>query len=240
MQTSAIKLTSISSSILACACLITTGTYAGYGVFESTVGMTAFCINTDGDVVPCPESTSLVEPWLYLSAVGAPNNQRLHDYNFGNITSLTLHNWYFENYAYNDGYANNWLDAFSTATLKVSICGFPCPLPGMPTFSDSTGATEISTNYYALKQTGIQFNNRTWDLSTGLNTDLAAGLASGNYTVSFDVTYTYNIWLGSQLVDGQVIGSDSTGPSIANFYIPAPGVFTLLGLAGVIGTRRRN
>jgi hypothetical protein len=163
-----------------------------------------------------------------VSEVGGGSNPRIQGYDFGSVNTLTgqtllLQNFYFENYAYNGGGGNNWLDGSSTATLNVLI---------------QQGSTQISSTNYALKQTATNGNNRNWDMATGTNTNLAAGLASAAYTVAFNVTYTYNIYTGSTSV-----GTDSTGASTGTFTIlpvPAPGVFALIGLAGFISARRRS
>jgi len=76
-------------------------------------------------------------------------------------------------------------------------------------------------------------------MATGANTNLAAGLANGAYTATFNVTYTYFQWNG---VAGQSTETSSTGPSTSNFsvLVPAPGAFALLGMAGLVSRRRRN
>ena len=197
---------------LTCAGFITAGANAGYGVVEATGAFQ----------LPGGSTTT------YVSEVGGGSNPRIQGYNFGSVNTLTgqtllLQNFYFEDYAYNGGSGNNWLDGSSTATLNVLI---------------QQGSTQISSTNYALKQTSTNGSNVKWDMATGTNTNLAAGLASAAYTVAFNVTYTYNIWTGSQSV-----GTDSTGASTGNFTIlpvPAPGAFALLGLAGFIGARRRS
>ena len=204
---------SLSMTLLFCVGFITAGSSAGYGVVEATGAFQ----------LPGASTTT------YVSEVGVANNPRIEGYDFGQVLigeTLTLQNFYFENYAFNGAPSsgNNWLNENSTATLNVLIF---------------QGATQISNTDYALKQTAINGNNRTWDMATGANTNLAAGLANGAYTATFNVTYTYFQWNG---VAGQSTETSSTVTSTGNFsvLIPAPGAFALLGMAGLVSRRRRN
>ena len=101
------------------------------------------------------------------------------------------------------------------------------------------GEGYAASKNFALKQTSTNGNNRNWDMATGTNTNLAAGLAAGAYTATFNVTYTYFQWNG---VNGQSTETSSTGASTGNFsvLVPAPGAFALLGIAGLVSRRRRN
>ena len=196
------------------------GVNADVGVIEAT-GAFAF-----------PASAN---PTSFVSAIGAGQNPRLDGYNFGSVNAITgqtllLQNWYFENYAYNGGsvppggsYNDNWLDGSSTASLAVTIM---------------SGSTTVSTNTYSLNQTGNSGNNRFWQLAVASrNTNLAAGLANGSYTVSFATQFNYNQWTGSQVL----VGNTTTATSSASFtVIPAPGAIALVGLAGLVTTRRRR
>ena len=204
---------SLSMTLFACVGFITAGSSAGFGVVESTGAFQ----------LPDSFTTS------YVSQVGVPANARIQGYDFGSVVTgqtLLLQNFYFENYAFNGAPSsgNNWLNENSTATLNVLIF---------------QGATQISNTDYALKQTAINGNNRTWDMATGADTNLAAGLANGAYTATFNVTYTYFQWNG---VNGQSTETSSTGASTGNFsvLVPAPGAFALLGIAGLVSRRRRN
>jgi len=204
---------SLSMTLLFSVGFITAGANAGYGVVEATGAFQ----------LPGASTTT------YVSEVGVANNPRIEGYDFGQVLigqTLTLQNFYFENYAYNGAPSsgNNWLNENSTATLNVLIF---------------QGTTQISNTDYALKQTAINGNNRTWDMATGANTNLAAGLANGAYTASFNVVYTYFQWNG---VNGQSTETSSTGTSTGNFsvLIPTPGAFALLGMAGLVSRRRRN
>jgi len=170
----------------------------------------------------------------YVSGIGASQNPRLHGFDFGpidvpNAQSLLLANWYFENYAYNGGSTppgaasnDNWLDGFSTASLTVTL---------------RAGSAMISNNTYALVQTGVNGNNRFWQLTeSARNTNLAGGLGIGSYSVEFSNTFSFNVWTGfvSQ-------GSSTTEVSTATFnVVPAPGAIALFGVAGLVGMRRRR
>jgi hypothetical protein len=89
----------------------------------------------------------------------------------------------------------------------------------------------------ALVQTGVSGNNRFWQLSgPAQGTNIAAGLANGTYTVEFFTTYNVNQWTGSFSQFNAF-----TGASVASFtVIPAPGALALLGVAGIVGARRRR
>ena len=216
MTTFAPNRSSLAVYLLTCAGFITAGANAGYGVVEATGKF-----QLPGGSTP-----------TYVSEVGAPSNPRIQGYDFGSVNTLTgqtllLKNFYFENYAYNGGTGNNWLDGNSTAFVNVLILQDGYQVAG-----------NNASFQYQLIQTATNGNNRTWDMATGTNTNLAASLASAAYTVAFNVTYTYNIWNGSQSVE-----TDSTGPSTGTFTIlpvPGPGAFALLGLAGFIASRRRS
>ncbi len=170
----------------------------------------------------------------YVSAIGASSNPRINGYDFGSVNVLTgqtllLQNWYFENYAYNGGSTpsgaatnDNWLDGNNVASLVVTI---------------KSGGTTVSSNTYSLYQTGNSGNNRFWQLSAGSqNTNLANGLSNGAYTVEFTSTFNANQWTGSVSQFNA-----TTATSTASFtVIPAPGAVALVGLAGLIATRRRS
>lgn len=204
---------SLSMTLFACVGFITAGASAGYGVVEAT------------GAFQLPDSFTTT----YVSEVGVPSNARIQGYDFGLVLTgqtLTLQNFYFENYAYNGSPSsgNNFLNANSIATLNVLIY---------------QGTTQISNTDYSLKQTAIIDNNRKWDMATGTNTNLAAGLANGDYTATFNVVYTYFQVNGTNGVSTE---TSSTGPSTGTFsvLVPAPGAFALLGMAGLVSRRRRN
>ena len=192
---------------------LTAAAHAGYGVVEAT------------GAFQLPGGNSLT----YVSEVGAAYNPTIQGYNFGSVDALAgqtllLQNWYFENYAYDAGSgSNNWLSDSSNATLRMVI---------------SQGATQVSLTDFTLNQTSTSGNNRFWQLALlSRGTNVAAGLANGSYSVSYEVNYTYNIWDGSSAS----VGSASTGASTGTFtVVPAPGALALLGVAGLIGARKRR
>jgi len=170
----------------------------------------------------------------YVSAIGAAGNPRLDGYDFGSVNALTgqsllLQNWYFENYAYDGGgtpsgalTSNNWLDGNNVAALVVTI---------------KSGASVVSSTNYSLAQTGNSGNNRFWQLAVASqNANLAAGLANGSYSVEFTSTFNANQWTGS-FSQFNATTATSTGMFTV---IPAPGAIALLGVAGLVGVRRRR
>ena len=170
----------------------------------------------------------------YVSAIGAGSNPRIEGYDFGSVNALTgqsllLQNWYFENYAYNGGSTpagaatnNNWLDGANVAALVVTI---------------KSGSTVVSSNTYSLYQTGNSGSNRFWQLAVASqNTNLAAGLANGSYSVEFTSTFNANQWTGS-VSQFNATTATSTGSFTV---VPAPGAIALLGVAGLVGARRRR
>ena len=99
------------------------------------------------------------------------------------------------------------------------------------------GSTQLSSNTYGLNQSGVSGNNRFWELSVpARNTNLAAGLANGSYSVSFTTTYNFNQYNGGT---SQVNGTTTTSTGTFT-VVPAPGALALLGVAGVIGARKRR
>jgi len=206
---------SLSMTLLFCVGFITAGASADYGVVEATGAFQ----------LPGTSTTT------YVSEVGVLTNPRIQGFDFGQVLTgqtLLLQNFYFENYAYNNAGngngTNNFLNAQSTAILNVLIF---------------QGTTLLSNTDYALKQTTINGNNRKWDMATGTNTNLAGGLANGDYKATFDVFYTYWEYDSNNNVSSN---NASTGASTGNFsvLVPAPGAFALLGIAGLVSRRRRN
>ena len=101
----------------------------------------------------------------------------------------------------------------------------------------SQGSTQLSSNTYGLYHTGNSGNNRTWQLVgayQGMN--LAAGVPNGSYSVSFTTTYNFNQNNGST---SQVNGTTTTSTGTFT-VVPAPGALALLGLAGLVGARKRR
>ena len=205
-------------AVVAASASLTSASFADVGVVEATGAFQ----------LAGASSTS------YVSAIGASANPRIEGYDFGSVNALTgqsllLQNWYFENYAYNGGSTpagaatnNNWLDGANVAALVVTI---------------KTGSTVVSSNTYSLYQTGNSGNNRFWQLAVASqNTNLAAGLANGSYSVEFTSTFNANQWTGS-VSQFNATTATSTGSFTV---VPAPGALALLGVAGIVGARRRR
>ena len=205
-------------ALVAASASLTSASFADVGVVEATGAFQ----------LAGASSTS------YVSAIGAAWNPRIQGYDFGSVNalagqSLLLQNWYFENYAYNGGSTpagaatnDNWLDGANVAALVVTI---------------KSGSTVVSSNTDSLYQTGNSGNNRTWQLAVASqNTNLAAGLANGSYSVEFTSTFNANQWTGS-VSQFNATTATSTGSFTV---VPAPGALALLGVAGIVGARRRR
>ena len=95
----------------------------------------------------------------------------------------------------------------------------------------------VSSTNLALAQTGNSGNNRFWQLAgASQGTNIAAGLANGTYQVEFVTAFNVNQWTGSFSQFGA-----NTAASTASFtVVPAPGALALLGVAGLVGARRRR
>ena len=164
---------------------------------------------------------------VYLSPIpGSTSNTNLDGYNLGTFNptagdTLTLSNWYLENYAWNSGgtgtFDNNWIDGgTNTATLILSINSI--------------------TNNQALSHASASGNNHFWNNSPD-SVNLLSGLSNGTYTLSVSVNYTFNQWNGSQTI---VNTSANNGPASATFtVIPEPSA-ALLGGLGVMALLRRR
>jgi len=171
----------------------------------------------------------------YLSTIGT-TNPRWAGYDFGTFNvstgnSLTLTNFYFENYAYNGGsvppggsFNDNWLDNSSTATFRL--------------FRDSTQIYQTS-----MRQSAVSGNNRDWDLAaSGVSVNVLDGLLSGSHTLSYTIDWTYNQWTGSQVITGT---TQSTSSGVATFVVvPEPSSLAALAAGGLaaatFAVRRRR
>jgi hypothetical protein len=183
--------------------------FAGAGVVETTG---AFSVNGGGNV--------------FISGTGAVDNPRWSGYDFGSFdltvpNTLTLQNFYFENFAFNGGsippggsFNDNWLDGSSTATLTIF----------------RNGSSIYST---ALRQSAVNGNNRNWDISaTGVSVNLLDGVTTtGTYTFGFIVDWTYNQWTGSEVLVGSTQAVPGGDASLQVTAVPEPSTYALLALA---------
>jgi hypothetical protein len=201
---------------------LTSASFAEVGVNETTG---AFSINAGGNV--------------FISAVGGGANPRWSGYDFGDFdltvpNTLTLQNFYFENYAYNGGtippggsFNDNWLSDESTATLTIY----------------RNGSNIYST---ALRQSNVSGSNRNWDISAqGVSINLLDGITTtGTYTFGFIVDWTYNQWTGSEVLVGSTQAVPGGDASLEITAVPEPSTYALLALAaaglGAHVVRRRR
>jgi hypothetical protein len=158
----------------------------------------------------------------YLSTIGT-GNPRWAGYNFGTFDvsagqTLSLTNFYFENYAYNGGaippggsFNDNWLSNDSTATFRL--------------FRDAIEIYQAS-----MRQSNVSGNNRNWDLAApGVSVDVLDGLAPGSHTLSYVIDWTYNQWSGSAVIPGN---TQSTSGGVATVaVVPEPSSFPMLAIA---------
>jgi len=161
----------------------------------------------------------------YLSTVGGGGNPRWAGYDLGTFDvsagqSLTLTNFYFQNYAYNGGsvppggsFNDNWLDNSSTATFRL--------------FRDSV---QIYQTF--MRQSSVLGNNRTWDLAEfGVSVNALDGLTSGSHTLSYTIDWNYNQWTGSAQITGTT-QSTSEG-NVAFAVVPEPSSLVALAAGGL-------
>ena len=186
------------------------------------------------------ESTSLLSlrggAGSYFSTVGAASNPRWAGANLGLLDlaqssdTLTLNNFFFENYAYSGGGTptnastnNNYLSSSSTAVFKI--------------FRDSSLLSTVN-----MRQVSVNGNNRNWDLgATPTSINLLAGLeGSGSQitrSLNWTIDWTFNQWTGSESV---VSATSTSGGNMSFQTVPEPstGMLMGLGIAGLLVLRR--
>jgi hypothetical protein len=186
------------------------------------------------------ESTSLLSlrggAGSYFSTVGAASNPRWAGANLGLLDlaqssdTLTLNNFFFENYAYSGGGTptdastnNNYLSGSSTAVFKI--------------YRDSSLLSTVS-----MRQVGVNGNNRSWDLGvTPTAINLLAGLEGSGSPISrslnWTIDWTFNQWTGSESV---VSAQSTSGGNMTFQTVPEPstGMLMGLGVAGLLVVRR--
>lgn len=206
------------------------------GSFVATLGMLVGLARADIGVV---ESTGALlvngGSTTYLSTTGALENPRWAGYDLGVFDvsagdTLTLTNFYFENYAYNGGSIppggvtnDNWLDNSSIATFTL--------------LRDGNQIYQA-----AMRQAAVNGNNRNWDLAaSGTSVNVLAGLSPGSYNIAWTIDWNYNQWIGS-VITGT---SQSSSTGAATFSVvpePSAVALTVVGVAGLAGGlwRRRS
>jgi hypothetical protein len=186
------------------------------------------------------ESTSLLTikggTGSYFSTVGGGSNPRWSGANLGLLDlaqssdTLTLNNFFFENYAYKGGGTptnastnDNYLSSSSTAVFKI--------------FRDSSLLSTVN-----MRQSGLSGNNRFWDLGvTPTAINLLAGLeGSGSpitRSLNWTIDWTFNQWNGSESV---VSAQSTSGGNMTFQTVPEPSTAMLMGLgvAGLFIVRR--
>jgi hypothetical protein len=186
------------------------------------------------------ESTSLLTikggTGSYFSTVGAGSNPRWSGANLGLLDlaqssdTLTLNNFFFENYAYSGGGTptnastnNNYLSSSSTAVFKI--------------FRDSSLLSTVD-----MRQSGVSGNNRLWDLgATPTAINLLAGLeGSGSpitRSLNWTIDWTFNQWTGTESI---VSATSTSGGNMSFQTVPEPsgGSLLLAGIGSLLALRR--
>ena len=186
------------------------------------------------------ESTSLLTikggAGSYFSTVGGGGNPRWAEASLGLLDlanssdTLTLNNFFFENYAWNGGGTpagattnNNWLDDANTAVFNI--------------YRDSSLLSTVN-----MRQVSVNVNNRTWDLgATPTAINLLAGLeGSGSpitRSLNLTIDWTFNQFDGSESV---VSAQSTSGGNMTFQTVPEPssGLLLLAGIGSLLVLRR--
>ena len=204
-----------------------------FKMFEAVVCSTIIIsdLHADNGVV---ESTSLLSiqggTGSYFSTVGGGSNARWAGASLGLLDlanssdTLTLNNFFFENYAWNGGGTpagattnNNWLDDANTAVFNI--------------YRDSSLLSTVN-----MRQSDVSGNNRFWDLgATPTAINLLAGLeGSGSpitRSLNWTIDWSFNQWDGSESV---VSATSISGGNMTFQTVPEPSTGMLMGL-GIVG-----
>ena len=194
-------------------------------------------LHADNGVV---ESTSLLSiqggTGSYFSTVGGGSNARWAGASLGLLDlanssdTLTLNNFFFENYAWNGGGTpagattnNNWLDDANTAVFNI--------------YRDSSLLSTVN-----MRQSDVSGNNRFWDLgATPTAINLLAGLeGSGSpitRSLNWTIDWTFNQFDGSESV---VSAQSTSGGNMTFQTVPEPssGLLLLAGIGSLLVLRR--
>ncbi|MFA6046689.1 MAG: PEP-CTERM sorting domain-containing protein [Phycisphaerales bacterium] len=232
------------------------GAYPASGTvnFDTTTNVTPFALTNGGtvnfewfesfqDSAGVPESTFAPVTYEFRSAATLQNGS----FNFGTLASngVTAH--------YNGSHVSGGLD-FITFTLSSPVANLGDYL-NIRMLAGTTG-TSMSDTEIALYGPDGSFIATDDDGATGFFSQLSYGaadpfpsgsdilpgssglsLAAGTYTL---VTGGFNTTFASSLSGTFTPGTNSGTYDLAVTFVPAPGAMALLGLGGLVATRRRR